>query len=287
MLTEDGEPTVESLPLLAAPRRRGRRHRAMRASSRSTPRAPRWPRTPPRRSSAPSRWRCPLATSPQDRVTLLSLRDDAMDMLRRPHDRLEGLAELAALADALGDPHLELDVMLRRAAALRLAGEEDRAANWLGGSRRSPPSGRRGGRAGRGAGARAGAGAHRAGRGIRSVRRRGRPRRGGGGVRAGRRACRSSSATSRRTGGGEPRARVHPGRAGPGVVRRTGQGGRAHPDPGQGRWAARAWTTSWRRSRSPTNARPPPSGTSNGPSSCSRRSATAAGPCRRSSPWRT
>src|SRR5439155_18546679 len=69
-----------------------------------------------------------LTTDPQDRVTLLSLRDDAMDMLRRPQDRLEALAELAALADALGDLHLELDVMLRRAAALRLAGEEDRAA---------------------------------------------------------------------------------------------------------------------------------------------------------------
>ena len=61
-------------------------------------------------------------------VTLLSLRDDAMDMLRRPLDRLEGLAELGALVDALGDPHLELDVLLRRAAAFRLAGEEDRAA---------------------------------------------------------------------------------------------------------------------------------------------------------------
>ncbi len=49
-------------------------------------------------------------------------------MLRLPLDRLEGLAELAALADALGDPHLELDVMLRRAAAVRLAGEDERAA---------------------------------------------------------------------------------------------------------------------------------------------------------------
>src|SRR5438093_1094177 len=45
-----------------------------------------------------------------------------------PRDRLEGLAELAALAEALGDSHLELDVRLRRAAALRTAEEYDRAA---------------------------------------------------------------------------------------------------------------------------------------------------------------
>ena len=63
-----------------------------------------------------------------DRVDLLSLRDDALAMLRRPSERLDGLAELTALADALGDPHLDLHVMLRRAAALRLADEEDRAA---------------------------------------------------------------------------------------------------------------------------------------------------------------
>ena len=69
-----------------------------------------------------------VASSPQDRVTLLSLRDDALDMLRRPFDRLEGLAQLAALADALADPHLELHVMLRRAAAFRVAEEHDRAA---------------------------------------------------------------------------------------------------------------------------------------------------------------
>ncbi len=48
-------------------------------------------------------------------------------MLRRPTDRLEGLAELSALAEALGNSHLELDVRLRRAAALRTAEEYDRA----------------------------------------------------------------------------------------------------------------------------------------------------------------
>ncbi|HEX2266722.1 MAG TPA: LuxR C-terminal-related transcriptional regulator, partial [Actinomycetota bacterium] len=70
----------------------------------------------------------PVASTPQSRVELLSLQDDALDMLRRPNDRLEGLSDLTALADALGDSHLELEVMLRRAAALRLSKEEDRAA---------------------------------------------------------------------------------------------------------------------------------------------------------------
>jgi tetratricopeptide (TPR) repeat protein len=70
----------------------------------------------------------PIASSPQDRVNLLRLRDDALGMLRRPVQRLEGLTELAALADALGDAALEMDVMLRRAAALRLSDEHEQAA---------------------------------------------------------------------------------------------------------------------------------------------------------------
>jgi DNA-binding NarL/FixJ family response regulator len=61
----------------------------------------------------------PVTSVPQDRVALLKLRDDALDVLRRPKQRLEGLAELAALADALNDRELELDVMLRRVAGLR------------------------------------------------------------------------------------------------------------------------------------------------------------------------
>jgi len=70
----------------------------------------------------------PIASSPSDRVALLRLRDDALDALRRPAQRLEGLAELSALAGALADPHLEREVMLRRAAAHRLSQEQDRAA---------------------------------------------------------------------------------------------------------------------------------------------------------------
>jgi DNA-binding CsgD family transcriptional regulator len=70
----------------------------------------------------------PAASAAQDRVALLIARDEALDMLRRPAERLEGLAEVAALAEALGDSHLELAVMLRRAATLRVSEEEELAA---------------------------------------------------------------------------------------------------------------------------------------------------------------
>ncbi len=70
----------------------------------------------------------PLAATPQERVDLLEARDRALEMLRRPDDRMQGLAELAALSEAMADSHLELDVRLRRAAAMRMNEEEDRAA---------------------------------------------------------------------------------------------------------------------------------------------------------------
>ena len=61
----------------------------------------------------------PIVAAPQDRRVLLQTRDDAYATLRRGSDRLDGLTELAALAQALRDPALELEVMLRRVAALR------------------------------------------------------------------------------------------------------------------------------------------------------------------------
>ena len=70
----------------------------------------------------------PSASTPEQRVALLDARDRALDMLRRPRDRMQGLAELAALAEALGDTRLEIDVRLRRAAAMRTAEEHERAA---------------------------------------------------------------------------------------------------------------------------------------------------------------
>lgn len=70
----------------------------------------------------------PVVSAAEDRRTLLATRDDAFAVLRRTSDRLQGLAELAALSEALRDPALEFDVQLRRAAALRMSHDEDAAA---------------------------------------------------------------------------------------------------------------------------------------------------------------
>ena len=70
----------------------------------------------------------PSAAGPTERVKLLEARDRAFEMLRRPADRLQGLAELSALAEALGDKGLERDLRLRRAASYRMQDENERAA---------------------------------------------------------------------------------------------------------------------------------------------------------------
>src|SRR5204862_916198 len=70
----------------------------------------------------------PVVSSPGDRRVLLATRDDAFAALRRTDERLEGLTELAALAEAMRDPAIELDVQLRRASALRMSHDEDAAA---------------------------------------------------------------------------------------------------------------------------------------------------------------
>jgi DNA-binding NarL/FixJ family response regulator/tetratricopeptide (TPR) repeat protein len=71
----------------------------------------------------------PVVSTPADRRVLLATRDDAFAVLRRTSDRLEGLTELAALAAAMRDPEIELDVQLRRASALRMSHDEDAAAD--------------------------------------------------------------------------------------------------------------------------------------------------------------
>jgi DNA-binding NarL/FixJ family response regulator len=71
----------------------------------------------------------PVVSTPADRRVLLATRDDAFAVLRRTDERLDGLTELAALAEAMRDPQVELDVQLRRASALRMSQEEDAAAD--------------------------------------------------------------------------------------------------------------------------------------------------------------
>ncbi len=70
----------------------------------------------------------PVVSTPADRRILLATRDDAFAVLRRTADRIDGLTELAALAEAMRDPAFELDVQLRRASALRMSHDEDSAA---------------------------------------------------------------------------------------------------------------------------------------------------------------
>lgn len=126
MLSE-GDPTPESLPLLAS-------HAAEAGNAEISARYAVQAAQAALASNAPEEVlravevALALASDPKDRVTLLSLRDDAMEMLRRPHERLESLAELAALADALGEESFQTDVMLRRSAALRQADDYDAAA---------------------------------------------------------------------------------------------------------------------------------------------------------------
>ena len=70
----------------------------------------------------------PVVATPADRRVLLTTRDDALAALRRTEERLDGLTELAALAQAMRDPEVELDVQLRRASALRMSHDEQAAA---------------------------------------------------------------------------------------------------------------------------------------------------------------
>ena len=70
----------------------------------------------------------PVVSTPADRRVLLATRDDAFAVLRRTDERLDGLAEMAALAEAMRDPAIEIDVQLRRASALRMNHDEDEAA---------------------------------------------------------------------------------------------------------------------------------------------------------------
>jgi tetratricopeptide (TPR) repeat protein/DNA-binding CsgD family transcriptional regulator len=127
MLTADGDPPAESMSLLAHHALAGGEpERAVRFSI-SAARAALDARAPEEVLRMVDQ-ALPAASAAQDRVALLTAQDDALGMLRRSADRLEGLAEIAALAEALGDSHLELDVKLRRAAAFRVAEEEDQAA---------------------------------------------------------------------------------------------------------------------------------------------------------------
>ena len=67
------------------------------------------------------------ASTPSDRVEMLRVKDDALAMLERSQERLANLAEMGALAGALSDPAVDMEIRLRRAAAARAAGDFDEA----------------------------------------------------------------------------------------------------------------------------------------------------------------
>jgi DNA-binding NarL/FixJ family response regulator len=127
LLLEGGEPSPASLPLIAQHAlAAGDTERAARysiAAARAALEA-----NAPEEALRTVELALPTVSTPEDRRLLLIARDDAYATLRQPADRLTGLAELAALGEALRDPALELDVQLRRAAALRMARDDDAAA---------------------------------------------------------------------------------------------------------------------------------------------------------------
>ncbi len=127
LLLDGGDPAPEGLPMLA--------QHALAAGD--TARAARFSidaATAALASNAPEEalrlveQALPVVSSPTDRRVLLATRDDAFAVLRRTGERLDGLTELAALAEAMRDPAVELDVQLRRASALRMSHDEDAAA---------------------------------------------------------------------------------------------------------------------------------------------------------------
>lgn len=127
LLLEGGEPPAEALPMLAQHAlAAGDMERAARFSIDAAAAA--------LRSNAPEETlrlvddALPVVSGADDRRALLTTRDDAYAVLRRSTERLDGLAELGALAEASRDRALELEVQLRRAAALRMGRDDDAAA---------------------------------------------------------------------------------------------------------------------------------------------------------------
>ena len=127
LLLEGGDPSPAGLPMLA-------RHALAAGDSERAARLSIDAATAALASNAPEEAlrlvdeALPVVSTPADRRVLLATRDDAFAALRRSTERLLGLAELGALSEALGDPTLEFDVQLRRAAALRMSRDEDAAA---------------------------------------------------------------------------------------------------------------------------------------------------------------
>lgn len=70
----------------------------------------------------------PAASEPAERLAMLRVKDDALDVLDRGTDRIANLAEMTALTGAVSSPELETEVKLRRASASRAIEDFEAAA---------------------------------------------------------------------------------------------------------------------------------------------------------------
>ncbi len=70
----------------------------------------------------------PAASEPADRIAMLRIKDDALDVLDRGTERIANLAEMSALTGAVPSQDLETEVKLRRASASRAIEEFESAA---------------------------------------------------------------------------------------------------------------------------------------------------------------
>jgi len=71
----------------------------------------------------------PAASGPEDRIEMLRVKDDALQVLDRGMERLANLAEMTALTAAVASPALDAEVRLRRASAARANQDFDLAAD--------------------------------------------------------------------------------------------------------------------------------------------------------------
>ncbi|HEX5696826.1 MAG TPA: AAA family ATPase, partial [Acidimicrobiia bacterium] len=71
----------------------------------------------------------PAASGPEDRIEMLRVKDDALQVLDRGMERLANLAEMTALTAAVPSPALDAEVRLRKASAARANQDFELAAD--------------------------------------------------------------------------------------------------------------------------------------------------------------
>ena len=71
----------------------------------------------------------PAASGPEDRIEMLRVKDDALQILDRGMERLANLAEMTALSAAVHSPALDAEVRLRKASAARANQDFELAAD--------------------------------------------------------------------------------------------------------------------------------------------------------------